>query len=117
MERKGVPLVDIMLHHWRAELNQIPLYEPGLSSLVADTSCGKEAQTKTAQQFSDALDGLGGTIRTRADHQATLVESEFLRRTRCPGSRLLPTPCSIPSSTAPEVTKLLAQRSRRYQGA
>ena len=108
MQRKGVPLVDISIAI-KGGMESDPDDEPGLSGVVADL-LRKGTATKTAQQFSEAIDGLGGTIRTRADHQASLVESEFLSKDFSSGLALVADAVAHPAFEGAEVAKLLAQR-------
>jgi predicted Zn-dependent peptidase len=108
MQRKGVPLVDISIAI-RGGMESDPADKPGLSSVVADL-LRKGTETKTAQQFSETLDGLGGTIRTRADHQATLIQSEFLSKDFSSGLALVADAVLHPAFDDAEVKKLLAQR-------
>jgi zinc protease len=108
MQRKGVPLVDIGVAI-KGGMESDPDDEPGLSSIVADL-LRKGTATKTAQQFSEAIDGLGGTIRTRADHQASLLESEFLSKDLSSGLALVADAVARPSFDDAEVKKLVAQR-------
>ena len=91
--RNGVPTAD----------------EPGLAGVTA-TCCEKGTASKTAHQFSRAIDALGGTFHARADHQATLIESEFLSKDLAAGLALVSDAVTAPAFGDDEVKKLLAQR-------
>ena len=108
MPRKAVPLVEIQVAI-KGGMESDPASEAGLAGVVADM-LRKGTTTKTAQDFSAAIDGLGGTIRTRADHQATLVESEFLSKDFDAGLALVSDAVIHPAFDQAEVAKLLSQR-------
>jgi zinc protease len=108
MERKGVPLVNIDVAI-RGGKESEPVNEPGVAAITADLLRKGTAQY-TAEQFSVALDSLGGTFRTRSDEQSTVLESEFLAKDVKEGLTLMVDAVLHPTFPAGEVTKLLAQR-------
>ncbi len=108
MERKGVPLVEIDIAV-KGGMESDPADEPGLAGVTADM-LRKGTASKTADQFSSAIDALGGTFHARADHQATLIESEFLSKDLAAGLALVSDAVTAPAFRDDEVKKLLAQR-------
>ncbi len=108
MQRKGVPLVNIDVAI-RGGKESEPADQAGIAAITADL-LRKGTTGYTSEQFSVALDSLGGTFRSRADEQSTLFESEFLAKDVEPGMALLGEAVLHPTFPESEVAKLLAQR-------
>jgi predicted Zn-dependent peptidase len=108
MPRKGIPLVEIDFAV-RGGSESEPAQEPGIAAITADL-LRKGNGSYTSNQFSLALDSLGGSYRVRTDEQVTMVESEFLAKDIDQGFSLISEAVLHPSFPDSEVAKLLGQR-------
>ncbi len=108
MQRKGVPLVEIDFA-MRGGKESEPAKEPGIAAITADL-LRKGNASYTSDQFSLALDALGGSYRVRTDEQMTMVETEFLAKDLGQGLSLVSQAVLHPTFPDPEVVKLLGQR-------
>ncbi len=107
MPKAGVPLVNfrIILKGGRES-------EPdGLAGIAGISAqlLRKGTATRTADQFSDELDSLGGTFHETSNEQATIITSEFINKDFAAGLDL--TADAVLHATFPEaeVKKTLAQ--------
>ena len=110
MPRPGVPLVGFrILVNGGAEAE--PANLSGLASITAQL-LRKGTAKRTADQFSEELDFLGGTFQTPEATQspASVVTAEFLKKDFDRGLDLVSDAVLHASFPEPEVRKLLAQR-------
>ena len=110
MPRPGVPLVGFrILVNGGAEAE--PANLSGLASITAQLLRKGTAQ-RTADQFSEELDFLGGTFQTPEATQspASVITAEFLKKDFDRGLDLVSDAVLHASFPEPEVRKLLAQR-------
>ena len=110
MNRSGVPLVDFMLAVRGGE-EADPAGLAGLNSLTA-ALLRRGTQQRTADQFSEQLDFLGGTFNagTQNGNPSTSVNAEFLIKDLAAGLDLLSDVVLNPTFPEAEVKKTLAQR-------
>jgi len=110
MPRTGVPLVGFrILVNGGAEAE--PANLPGLASVTAQL-LRKGTAKRTADQFSDELDFLGGTFQTPETSQspASVIAAEFLRKDFDRGLELVSDAVLHPNFPDTEVRKFLSQR-------
>jgi len=110
LPRPGVPLVGFRIFvNGGAEAE--PANLPGLAGITAQL-LRKGTAKRTADQFSDELDFLGGTFQTPEATQspASVIAGEFLRKDFDRGLDLVSDAVLHPSFPEAEVRKLLAQR-------
>jgi len=110
MPKPGVPLVGFrILINGGAEAE--PANLAGLSSVTAQL-LRKGTSKRTADQFSDELDFLGGTFQSPEATQspASVIAAEFLKKDFDRGLDLVSDAVLHPSFPEAEVTKLLSQR-------
>lgn len=110
MPRPGIPLVGFrVLVNGGAEAE--PANLSGLSSVTAQL-LRKGTAKRTADQFSDELDFLGGTFQTpeTTESPATVVTAEFLKKDFDRGLDLVSDAVLHATFPEPEVRKMLAQR-------
>ena len=74
----GAPLVSFRVIV-KGGFESVPAAQAGLADVTA-TLLRKGCTGRTADQFSQELDGLGGVFRTSTDEQATVIGSEFLKK-------------------------------------
>src|SRR6185437_325078 len=86
-----------------------PAKEPGIAAITADL-LRKGSTSYTSNQFSLALDALGGSYRVRTDEQMTMVETEFLSKDLDQGLSLVSEAVLHPTFPDTEVVKILGQR-------
>ena len=111
MPRRGVPLVGIRLL-MKGGVEAEPPQLAGLSSVTA-ALLRKGTRKRTADQFSEEFDSLGGTFNAGFGDpyaSATTVSSEFLTKDFDRGLDLVTDAVLHPVFPEPEVRKLLAQR-------
>jgi zinc protease len=108
MQRKGVPLVQIDFA-LRGGKESEPAKEPGIANITADL-LRKGSTSYTSNQFSLALDALGGSYRVRTDEQTSMVETEFLSKDLDRGLSLVSEAVLHPTFPDAEVVKILGQR-------
>ncbi len=111
MPKRGVPLVNIRV----LVKGGVEAEPPGLAGLAGVTAqlLRKGTGKRTAQQFSEELDSLGGTFGTGFGDpyaSATNITSEFLTKDFDRGLDLLADALLHPAFPEDEVKKLLAQR-------
>jgi predicted Zn-dependent peptidase len=110
MPKPGVPLVGFrILINGGAEAEPASL--AGLSSVTAQL-LRKGTSKRTADQFSEDLDFLGGTFQSPEATQspASVIAAEFLKKDFDRGLDLVSDAVLHPSFPEAEVTKLLSQR-------
>lgn len=106
--RTGLPLVQFrVLIRGGAESEAQGL--AGLASITADL-LRRGAGQRTADQFADELDGLGGVFNANSNEQATVVNAEFLKKDFDTGLALVADAVLRPTFPADEVRKQLARR-------
>ena len=106
--RTGIPLVRfLVLVRGGAEAD--PLDRAGLASVTAELLRRGTAQF-TAGQFSEDVDGLGGTFDAGANEQATTISAEFLSKDFNRGLALVAETVLHPTFPQEEVQKTLARR-------
>jgi predicted Zn-dependent peptidase len=106
--RTGIPLVRFMvLVRGGAEAD--PADRAGLASVTAELLRRGTAQF-TAAQFSESVDGLGGTFDAGANEQATSISAEFLSKDFDRGLALVAETVLHPTFPQEEVQKTLARR-------
>jgi zinc protease len=108
MQKSGLPLVSFrVLIKGGAESD--PAAMPGLASVTAELLRRGTAQ-HSAAQFSEELDGLGGTFGAGSDEQTTNVYAEFLKKDFDRGLALVADAVFHPTFPEEEVRKTLARR-------
>jgi predicted Zn-dependent peptidase len=108
MPKPGIPLVNFrILIKGGAESE--PAGQAGLAGLTAQL-LRRGTSKRTADQFSDELDSLGGTFFANSDDQSTSINAEFLKKDFDAGLDLLADAVLRPTFPQAEVTKILAQR-------
>ena len=110
MKRPGVPLVEITLAI-RGGDESDPAGLAGLSSLTASL-LRRGTETRTADQFSEQLDGLGGVFNAASQsvNPSTSVVAEFLAKDLLAGLDLVSDAVLNPTFPEAEVKKILSQR-------
>jgi predicted Zn-dependent peptidase len=108
MQRDNVPLVEISFAV-RGGRESEPAQRPGIAAITADL-LRKGTASYTSNQFSLALDALGGSYRVRTDEQMTTIESEFLAKDIGQALSLVSEAVLRPTFPEAEVAKLLGQR-------
>jgi predicted Zn-dependent peptidase len=105
--KAGVPLIDfrIILKGGR---ESEPDGLAGIASVSAQL-LRKGTATRTADQFSDQLDTLGGSFHQTSNEQATVIASEFINKDFSAGLNLTSDVVLHPSFPDAEVKKTLAQ--------
>jgi predicted Zn-dependent peptidase len=113
--RPGLPLVNFRVVI-RGGNESDPANLPGVAQIAAEL-LRKGTPTRTAAQFSDELDSLGGELRTLSNEQATVVMSEFLAKDFARGVEL--TADALLHATLPEaeVSKAIARAVDRAKTA
>jgi zinc protease len=106
--RPGLPLVNIRVTI-KGGVESEPDGFAGLSSLTSQL-LRKGTARRTADQFSDELDGLGGTFMANGDYQSTVVNSGFLKKDFAAGLDLTTDALFHPAFPEAEVKKALSQR-------
>ncbi len=110
MKRPGVPLVEFSLAIRGGE-EADPAAMAGLNSLTA-ALLRRGTKTRTADQFSEQLDSLGGTLNafTPTGTPATAIMAGFLAKDTAAGLDLLSDIVLNPTFPEAEVKKILSQR-------
>lgn len=109
MQRPGLPLVNFrILVKGGAESDPPTL--AGLSSVAAEL-LQRGAGQRSAAQFSEDLDSLGGTFYAASGDQATSVSAEFLKKDFDQGVALVSDAVLHPRFSEEEVRKALARRA------
>jgi zinc protease len=108
VQRTALPLVSFRVIVKGGEESD-PVGMAGLSAVTAEL-LRRGAAGRTANQFAEELDGLGGTFNTLGDEQSTTIMAEFLKKDFDTGLKLLADAVLRPSFTPEEVRKALARR-------
>jgi predicted Zn-dependent peptidase len=110
MKRPGVPLVEFMLAV-RGGDESDPKDMAGLASTTG-ALLRRGTKTRTADQFSEQLDGLGGTfgVFNQNGSPATIITAGFLAKDLAVGLDLVSDVTLNPAFPEAEVKKLLSQR-------
>lgn len=109
MPRPGLPLVNFrVLVKGGTESDTASLAGlPGVTSALLRQGTSRW----TAAQFSEDLDGLGGTFGANTDAEATVITAEFLEKDFDKGLELLSDAVLHPVFPETEVRKMLARRA------
>ena len=110
MKRAGVPLVEFTLAVRGGE-EADPANMAGLNSLTAGL-LRRGTEQRTAAQFSEQLDALGGTLNvfTQSGNPSTNINAGFLAKDVAAGLDLISDIVLHPTFPEAEVKKILAQR-------
>ena len=108
MQRSGIPLVRFLVAV-KGGSESDPADRPGLASLTAELLRRGMAQ-HSATQFSEELDGLGGTFSAGADDMSTVISAEFLAKDFNRGLALVAEAALKPTFPEDEVRKAVARR-------
>jgi len=107
MERHQVPLVS-----FEALINAGPVADPsgqaGVASLTAEL-LRKGTKTRSADQFSTALDFVGGQFRASVTAEYATISAEFMKKDISTGADLLADALLNPTFPQEEVEKLIQQ--------
>ena len=106
--RTGIPLVQFRVLV-RGGGESEPQGLAGLSAVTAEL-LRRGAGDRSADQFADELDGLGGAFGSNANEQATVVTAEFLKKDFDRGLSLVSDAVLHPTFPNEEVRKTLARR-------
>jgi zinc protease len=106
--RTGLPLVSFRVAV-RGGVESEPAEYAGLSSVTAQL-LRKGTARRTADQFSNELDSLGGTFTAGSDDQAVMLSAGFLKKDFDTGLDLFTDALLHPSFPEEEVKKILSQR-------
>ena len=107
LHKTGVPLVDFRII-LKGGIESEPAGLAGIANVSAQL-LRKGTPSRSADQFSDELDGLGGTFRETTNEQATVITSEFLSKDFEAGLNLTADAVLHAAFPDSEVKKLLAQ--------
>ncbi len=107
MPKPGVPLVNFRVV-LKGGIESEPAGLAGLSPITAQLLRRGTAR-RTADQFSDELDGLGGQFAAGSNEQSVIVASEFLKKDFAAGLDLTADAVLHPSFPDAEVKKALAR--------
>jgi len=111
MARPGVPLVDFRILVYGGGESD-PAARAGLAGVAAEL-LRKGSAARTAEQFSEELDFLGGTFQAGdgfGSSSATTITAEFLKKDFDRGLELVADAVLRPAFPDAEVRKLVAQR-------
>lgn len=108
MPKPGVPLINFLVIA-KGGVESEPANLAGIASVSADL-LRKGTASRTAEQFSNQLDSMGGTFRTADNEQDVTVATEFLKKDFAAGLDLTADAILHPTFPEAEVTKTLAQR-------
>ena len=108
MPKAGLPLVSFRVLVKGGEESE-PASLAGISGVTAEL-LRRGTAGHTATQFSEELDGLGGTFLAGTDEQSTLVMAEFLKKDFDRGLALVASAALHPAFPEEEVRKALARR-------
>ncbi len=107
LEKPGVPLIDVFAIV-KTGAAADPTGREGLASVTAGL-LRKGTAERTAQQFADEFDFIGGGFQGAASSDFSFVEAEFLAKDMDRGFGLLFDALTHPTFPQAEVDKLLAQ--------
>jgi predicted Zn-dependent peptidase len=108
MQRTGIPLVRFLVVV-KGGSESDPPDRAGLASVTAELLRRGTAQYSAAQ-FSEEIDGLGGTLGANADEQSTTISAEFLSKDFNRGLALVAEAVLHPAFPDEEVRKTVARR-------
>jgi zinc protease len=108
MQRTGIPLVRFLVVV-KGGSEADPPERAGLASVTAELLRRGTGQYSAAQ-FSEAIDGLGGTLGANADEQSTTISAEFLSKDFDRGLALVSEAVLRPTFPDDEVRKVIARR-------
>jgi zinc protease len=108
MQRTGIPLVRFLVVV-KGGSEADPPDHAGVASVTAELLRRGTGQ-HTAAQFSEDIDGLGGTFNAGADEQSTTVSAEFLSKDFTRGLALVAEAVLHPTFPEEEVRKTVARR-------
>jgi len=111
----GLPLVDFRIL-LRGGMESEPPELAGIASVTAALLRRGTVQ-RTAEQFSEQLDFLGGEFNDNVDEQSTAITAEFLKKDFDSGLELLADAILHPAFTPDEIRKLLARRADSIRAA
>jgi len=109
MQRTGLPLVSFRVLA-KGGNESDPAAMAGLASVTAELLRRGSAQ-RTAAQFSEQIDALGGTFGAGTDEQSTTAYAEFLSKDFNAGLALVAGALLAPAFPEEEVRKTLARRT------
>jgi len=107
LEKRGVPIVDVSVIIKTGAIAD-PLGQEGLASITAGL-LRKGTKSRTAQQFADDIDFIGGSFDADAGADYSSASAEFLTKDIAKGFDLLSDALLHPTFPQEEVDKLLAQ--------
>ena len=108
MEKHNLPLVSFNMALKTGSTSD-PAGNEGTASITA-ALLRKGTKTRSAEQFSNDLDFIGGSFNAGASTDSTLISAEFMKKDLAKGLDLLSDPILNPTFPADEFTKLVAQR-------
>jgi predicted Zn-dependent peptidase len=108
LQRTGIPLVRFMVVV-KGGSEADPPERTGLASVTAELLRRGSSQF-SADQYSEAIDGLGGTFNANADEQSTTISAEFLSKDFDRGLSLVADAVLHPTFPDDEVRKVVARR-------
>jgi len=108
MQRSGIPLVRFLVVV-KGGSEADPPERSGLAAVTAELLRRGTAQYSAAQ-FSEAVDGLGGTFNANANEQSTTISAEFLSKDFDRGLALVSEAVLHPTFPDEEVRKTVARR-------
>jgi predicted Zn-dependent peptidase len=114
-QKAGLPLVDFRILV-KGGMESEPPELPGLASVTA-ALLRRGTTHRTAEQFSEQLDFLGGQFNDYVDEQCTAITAEFLKKDFDSGVELLSDAILHPSFSPDEIKKLLARRADSIRAA
>lgn len=109
LKRRGLPLVSFRFLLKAGALAD-PARREGLASLTAE-ALRKGTVHRSARQFADELDFIGGSLSINTNHESTSFSAEFMSKDLEAGLDLLSEAFQHPSLPEEEVTKLARRRS------
>ncbi len=109
MQKTGLPLVSFRVVV-KGGSESDPAALPSLSSVTAEL-LQRGTATRTAAQFAEQLDTLGGTFGASADLQSTSITAEFLKKDFDAGFALFADAALHPAFTEEEVRKAVSRRA------
>ena len=115
MERHNLPLVTFQVIVKSGSTSD-PAGEEGIASVTA-ALLRRGTKSRTADQFSQDLDFIGGAFGASAASEFTDVSAEFMKKDLDKGLDLLSQALLAPTFPEAEVTKLLRQRTDALKAA
>lgn len=115
MEKHNLPLVSFNMAVKSGSTSD-PAGQEGTASLAA-ALLRKGTKARSAEQFSNDLDFIGGSFNAGAFADYTLISAEFMKKDLAKGLDLLSDPVLNPTFPTDEFTKLVAQRKDGIRAA